>query len=120
MTLTRGIPLSAHGAIEVFAAPAVMAAPFVFDFGTAATVVSVVLGALLLTLALQVEGTRRSVPLHAHAGFDYVLATIAISAGLTVGAATGAWAESVFLVGIGIAQVALTASTRFTAPRNAY
>ena len=104
----------------MIAAPAVMAAPFVLGFGTAATVVTVALGALLLTLALQVEGPRRAVPLTAHAGFDYLLATIAISAGLTIAAATGAWAESAFLVGIGVAQVALTAATRFTAPRGAF
>ena len=120
MTLTRGIPLTAHGVIEVFAAPAVMVAPFVLGFGTAATVISVAIGVLLFTLALQVEGPRRSVPVTAHAGFDYALAAIAISAGLTIGAATGAWAESVFLVGIGVAQVALTSATRFTAPRSAY
>ena len=120
MKLTRGITLTAHGAIEMFAAPAVMVAPFVLGFSTAAAVASVALGALLLTIALQVEGARRAVPLHAHAGFDYALATIAISAGLTLAAVTGAWAESVFLVGIGVAQVTLTASTRFTAPRNAY
>jgi hypothetical protein len=120
MTLTRGIPLTAHGAIEMFAAPAVMAAPFIFGFSFAATVVSVVLGILLLTLALQVEGPRRSVPLSAHAGFDFGLAIIAVSAGLAIAVATGAWAEALFLVGIGIAQVALTASTRFIAPRDAY
>jgi len=120
MKLMRGITLSAHGAIEMFAAPAVMAAPFLLGFGTAATVISVAVGVLLLTLALQVEGPRRSVPITAHAGFDYALAVVAISAGLTIAAATGAWAESVFLVGIGVAQVALTASTRFTAPRAAY
>jgi hypothetical protein len=120
MTLTRGIPLTAHGAIEVFAAPAIMAAPFVFGFSSAATVISVAVGVLLLTIALQVEGPRRTVPLSAHAGFDYALAIVAVSAGLAIAAATGAWAEAVFLVGIGVAQVALTASTRFTAPRNAY
>jgi hypothetical protein len=120
MTLTRGIPLTAHGAIEALAAPAVMVAPFVLGFSAAATVVSVALGALLLTVALQVEGPRRTVPLSAHAGFDYALASIAVSAGLAIALATGAWAESVFLVGIGVAQVALTASTRFSAPRGAY
>ena len=120
MTLARGIPLTAHGAIEMLAAPAIMAAPFVFGFGAAATVITVTLGVLLMTIALQVEGPRRAVPLAAHAGFDYALAVVAVSAGLTIAIATGAWAESVFLVGIGIAQVALTASTRFTAPRGAY
>jgi hypothetical protein len=120
MLFGRGIPVTAHGAIEMFAAPAVMVAPFLLGFGVGATVISVGLGVLLLTIALQVEGPRRAVPLSAHAGFDYALAIVAISAGLTIGLATGAWAESVFLVGIGVAQVTLTASTRFTTPRSAY
>ena len=120
MTLTRGIPFSVHGAIEMFAAPAIMVVPFVLGFSAAATAISVALGALLLTIALQVDGPRRAVPLSAHAGFDYALAVVAISAGLTIAVATGALAESAFLVGIGVAQVALTASTRFTSPRNAY
>lgn len=120
MTLTRAISLPVHGAIEVFAAPAIMAAPFVLGFSLAATAISVALGVLLLTIALQLEGPRRAVPLSAHADFDYALAVIAISAGLAIAIATGAWAESGFLVGIGAAQVALTASTRFTAPLGAY
>lgn len=120
LTLTRGIPLSVHGAIEVFAAPAIMAAPFVLGFGQVATVVAVVIGVLLLTIALQIEGPRRAVPISAHAGFDYALALVAMSAGLAIAVANGAWAESVFLVGIGIAQVMLTASTRFTVARSAY
>ena len=120
MTTMRGIPLSAHGAIEMLAAPAVMVAPFVLGFGVAATVVCVALGVLLTTVALQVESPRRTVPISAHAGFDYALAVIAASAGLTIGLATGAWAESAFLVGLGAAQAALAASTRFTAPRSAY
>jgi hypothetical protein len=120
MTFRRGIPTSAHGAIEVIAAPAIMAAPFVFGFSALATAIAVGIGALLLTLALQLEGSRRAVPLSAHAGFDYALALVAVSAGLAIGIATGAWAESAFLVGIGIAQVMLTASTRFTLARSAY
>jgi hypothetical protein len=119
MTLTRGIPLSMHGAIEVFAAPAIMAAPFVLGFEPVATAIAVALGVLLLTLALQVEGPRRALPLSAHAGFDYALAIVAISAGFAVAIATGAWAESAFLVGVGAAQAALTASTRFSVARGA-
>jgi hypothetical protein len=119
MALPRGIPLTAHGAIETFAAPAIMVAPFVFGFSAAATGITVLIGALLLTIALQVEGPRRAVPLSAHPGFDYALAVIAVSAGLTLALATGAWAESVFLVGLGVAQVVLTASTRFTAAHGA-
>jgi hypothetical protein len=119
MTLTRGIPLSVHGAIEVFAAPAIMAAPFVLGFGQLATIVAVVFGALLLGLALQVESPRRTMPLSAHAGFEYMLAVLAIGTGIGLGIATNAVSEAVFLVGIGAAQVALTASTRFSAARSA-
>lgn len=119
MTLTRGIPLSLHGAIEVLAAPAIMATPFVLGFSQAATAIAVAIGVLVLTLALQLENPRRAVPLSAHAGFDYVLALTAMLAGLAVAIATGAMAESIFLVGIGAAQVALTASTRFSVVRSA-
>jgi hypothetical protein len=117
---TRTIPLSIHSAIEVIAAPAIMAAPFLLDYGQAATVVAVTLGALLLGLALQAEGPRRTVPLSAHAGFDYLLATAAAISGLVIGLATGEWYAAIFLVGVGAAQVALTASTRFSVARGAY
>ena len=115
MTLSRGIPLSAHGAIEVIAGPAIMVAPFVLGFGAVATVLTIVLGALVLTMSLQLEHPSRSLPLSAHAGFDYALAFTALFAGLGF-AVTGHGAESAFLVGIGVAQAALTASTRFSSP----
>ena len=114
----RAISLSIHSAIEVLAAPAIMAAPFVFGFGQAATVIAVTIGVLLLGLALQVEGPRRTVPLSAHAGFDYLLAASAAIGGLAVGLATDEWYAASFLVGVGAAQVALTASTRFSASRS--
>ena len=117
MTLFRNIPLSVHAGVETLAGPLVMAAPFVFGFGQAATVVSVIVGILLLSLALQIPGPKRSVSLSQHASFDYALATFATTAGAAVGIVTGAWAPAVFLVGIGAALVALTASTRFSVPR---
>jgi hypothetical protein len=116
---TRAIPLSVHGALEILAAPAIMVAPFILGFDQAATVITVALGALLLGLALQVEGPRRTVPLSAHAGFDYALALMALVGGLTVGLLTDEWVAGVFLVGLGVAEMALTAATRFTAPRGA-
>ena len=116
---TRALSVSAHGALEIVAAPAIMVAPFVLDFGQAATVISVTLGALLLGLALQLEAPRRSVPLSAHAGFDYGLAFVALISGLAVGLATDEWSAGIFLVGVGVALMALTSSTRFTAPRGA-
>ena len=114
---TKSISLPVHGALEMVAAPAIMAAPFLLGFGPAATVITVGLGALLLGLALQVEGSARSIPLSAHAGFDYVLAIVAMVAGLAVGLIADEQSAGILLVGIGVAMVALTASTRFSAPR---
>jgi hypothetical protein len=114
--MTRAIPLSIHGAIEVIAAPAIMAAPFVLDFGQAAAVVTVLFGVLLMGLALQVPGPRRSISLATHASFDYLLAGFGSIAGIAVALITGEWLAALFLVGVGVALVALAASTRFSAP----
>ena len=117
MRQLRTIPLSIHAGIETFLAPAIMAAPFLFGFGPAASVICVLVGALLLGLALQVPGPQRSVSISSHAALDYALATFAIAGGLAVGLLTGAWGATIFLVGIGAALVTLTASTRFSVPR---
>ncbi len=93
-----------------------MAAPFVFDFGQAAALTAFAVGALLLGLAIQAAGPTRTIPLSAHAGFDYALAIAAAFSGLVVGIAAGEWGAASFLVGVGVAQVALTAATRFSAP----
>jgi hypothetical protein len=119
MAVSRAIPLSAHAAIEMVAAPAVIAAPILLGFGEAATVVAFVIGALLLGFAVQAAGPGRTIPLSAHAGFDYLLAALAGISGLAIGIATGEWAQGVFLVGVGVALVALTASTRFSVPAGA-
>ncbi|HXE99107.1 MAG TPA: hypothetical protein VN458_02050 [Solirubrobacterales bacterium] len=119
MGVSRAIPLSAHAATEMVAAPAIIAAPLLLGFGQAATVLGFVIGALLLGLAVQAAGPGRTIPLSAHAGFDYVLAVVAGASGMAIGIATGEWAQGVFLVGIGVALVALTASTRFSVPAGA-
>jgi hypothetical protein len=117
VTASRHIPLSLHGALEAIAAPAIMAAPFALGLGVEATVIAVVLGAVLLGHALSLYGERRMIPLGAHAGFDYILAIAALLSGIGLGLATGEEAATVFLVGVGVAQIALTASTRFSASR---
>ena len=115
----RSVPLPIHTALEAIAAPAVMIAPFVLGFGFAASVISIAVGAVLLGLALQADGPGRAVPVSAHAGFDYVIAAVALAGGVAVGVTTGDWNEGIFLVGVGVAMIALTASTRFSAVRNA-
>jgi uncharacterized membrane protein len=117
--MSRVIPLSVHGAIETLVGPAIIAAPFVLGLGEVATVVGFVLGVFVLGLALQVPGPRRSIPLSAHAGFDYALAVVAVIAGVAIGIGTGEWAATAFLAGFGVIQVALTASTRFSVPAGA-
>lgn len=113
--LFRTVPLPVHGALETVAAPAIMFAPFALGLGEAATAVAMVLGATLLGLAVSLYGDgRRVVPLSAHAGFDYALALAAIVSGIAIGLATGELAATVFLVGVGAAQTALTARTRFS------
>ena len=119
MTLSRHIPLAIHAGIETLAAPLVMAAPFIFGFGGAATIACLTVGGLLLYLALQIPGPQRTVPLSDHAAFDYALAAFAALAGIVTGLVTGNWDPTILLVGIGAAQVALTASTRFSVPRSA-
>ena len=119
MTRSRSISLPVHGALETLAAPAIMVAPFFLGLGQAASVVAFAIGALLMGLSLQVLGPGRVVPVSAHAGFDYVLALTAIAAGLAIGLTGGQWNGAVFLVGVGAAQVALTASTRFSVPAGA-
>jgi predicted cation transporter len=115
MTANRSIPLSIHAGLEALLGPAIMVAPFVFGFSEAAAVISVVVGAILLGLALQVPGPQRSLPLSYHADFDYALASFALAAGAALGFIAGDWAAASFLVGIGAVLVMLTASTRFSA-----
>ena len=114
---SRKVSISIHGALEVIAAPAIMAAPFLLGFGRTATVLTVALGAVLLGLALQLEGPRRAIPLSAHADFDYALATVAVLGGLALGVFANEWASASFLTGIGAALATLAAATRFTSPR---
>ncbi len=121
MTAFRAIPLQVHGALEVLAAPLLLVAPFVLGFTAAAGAISFAVGVLLVGLALSLnsEGDRGSLPLSAHAGFDYILAATLILTGILVGIATQDQAATLFMVGFGSAHLALTTSTRFTRPHGA-
>jgi len=117
MTVFRSVPLTLHGALEVIAAPAIVAAPLALGLGEATSIVAFVIGVLLLGHALSIYGDGRR--LSAHAGFDYLLAIAAMVSGVAIGIATGEGAAGIFLVGVGVAQMVLTASTRFSVPRGA-
>jgi hypothetical protein len=112
---TRSISIPAHTLIEVLAAPVLMAAPFVLGFSTGLGAVTIVLGTLLMGLAISSATDQRTIPLSAHASFDYILAGVTIATGLMVGIATADPVATAFLVGFGAAHLALTASTRYSA-----
>jgi hypothetical protein len=116
---SRVIPHTTHAAVEIAGGAWVLVAPFVLGFGTAAILVSMLVGALLISLAVQVSEAGRRIPLGAHAGLDYALASFAAISGLAIGAVTGDWHATTFLIAVGFAQAALTASTRWSVPAGA-
>jgi uncharacterized membrane protein YedE/YeeE len=121
MTLNR-ISLPLHAALEVIAAPALIAAPFVIDFPVAGGIASFVLGVLLVGLALSavtIDPSRRTIPLSAHAAFDRLIAVATLLTGVGIALTGGFILATVFMAGFGIAHLALTASTRFSAPYGA-
>jgi hypothetical protein len=114
MTLFRAVPLAVHGVIEIVAATALIAAPFLLGFGPEAGAVSLALGTALMGLELSTHGDQRTIPLSAHVGFDYLIGTVAIAVGLALSAGSAPLVATVFLVGFGAVHMALTASTRFS------
>jgi hypothetical protein len=121
MSLFRAIPIHIHGALEVAAAPLLLIAPFVLGFGVVAGTLSFALGVFLIGLALTVDGhesDRGSLPLRAHASFDFVIAAITLALGIALGI-TGNAVAALFMVGFGTAHMALTASTRYSRPLGA-
>ena len=112
---SRAIPISAHSVIEIVGAPLLMAAPFVLGFGHLAGALTFALGAMLMGLAVSTTSDQRTIPLSAHASFDYAIAVATVVTGVLVGIAGGEPLATAFLVGFGVAHLVLTASTRFSA-----
>jgi hypothetical protein len=114
--MSRALPYNVHAAVEIVGGAAVMAAAVLLDLGLAATIVAMVFGAVAIAAAIEIGGPQRRVPLSAHASFDYLLAATTVVAGVAIGVTAGEPRAMVFLVGVGAAQVALTASTRWSVP----
>ena len=79
------IPVAAHTVIELLAAPLLMVAPFVLGFGLLSGAITLALGMLMMSLAISAASEQRTIPLSAHVGFDYAIATVTIFTGLAVG-----------------------------------
>lgn len=112
--MSRAIPLSVHGVIEIVSAAALIAAPFVLAFGTVTGAASLALGVTLMGLALSTHTDTRTLPLSAHVAFDYLLGSLMLIAGVVLGIGSGEAIATAFLAGFGAAHLALTASTRFS------
>jgi len=112
MTLTRLISLPTHGALELLAGMAILAAPFVLGFAGAATVIAVCLGALVVGLALAAATDDRGLPVMAHAAFDWALALALFAAALLV-AWDGDKAAGIVFGAAAATQLLLVATTRY-------
>ncbi|MEA2273842.1 MAG: hypothetical protein QOI98_2550 [Solirubrobacteraceae bacterium] len=103
-----------HAALEMLLGLATMVAPFVLDLGPAAAILGVVLGALLVGMALSLVVDEGSLPLAAHHAFDYGLMFGLLGAAIVVGLA-GDRTGTALLAGVGLSQLALNVTTRYSA-----
>jgi hypothetical protein len=115
--LPRGsVPLTVHGLIEYGAGVLSITAPFLFSFETdLATVVSILIGAAVLVLAVVTAaptGLVRSLPLDSHIVLDYVLAVVLIASPFVFGFTDDGPALAYFLI-LGVAHLLMTVLTRF-------
>lgn len=115
MILSRPLTLHTHNAILIAASPLLMVVPFVLSADAGLGFLTFFIGALLLGIALTSTSPRRAVPLSAHRGLELSLGISLILVGILGAVIDGASAVTIFLVGFGAAQIALTAVTRFTA-----
>jgi hypothetical protein len=111
MTVIRPLSLPLHGAVELLFGVLALVAPFALGFGPAGVLVSGLVGVLAIGLALDATQPRA---VAAHQGFDYGLAFGAVAVSLPL-ALAGEGTAAVFLGGIGLAQLALNAGTRYSA-----
>jgi hypothetical protein len=119
--IRRGsVPLFVHGLLEYAEGVLFIAAPFIFNFSdkAAPTVLSILIGAGLLVLAVVTEartGLVRSLPLASHIVIDYALALFLIVSPFVFGFSDENGPLAFFLV-IGVAHLLLTVTTRFHKP----
>jgi hypothetical protein len=111
MTALRPISLPLHGAFELLLGMLALVAPFALGFTLPAAVVSLLIGVLVVGLAL--DAAQQPAQVSAHQAFDYGIAFAAVLIAVPL-AATGDVAAALFLGGLGLAQLALDAVTRYS------
>ena len=116
MTAMRLIPLSLHSAFQMAFGMATMASPFVLPFGTAATLIAVIVGAVLVGVALaSVTDERGHIAVHVstvHAA-DYGIA-IGLFGAAAIVAADGDQVAGMAFAVLAALQLALNLTTRYS------
>jgi hypothetical protein len=110
------IPVFAHGVVEYLAAVLLIAAPFLFAFDSGtATAVSITGGVLVLIVtscSALPTGIVKSIPVHAHAVMDYLVAGLLIASPFLFGFNDDGGATAFFIV-LGVVHLLITIATRF-------
>ena len=116
LTAIRLIPLPIHAALRMATGLLTMAAPFVFGLTAAATLVGVVLGAVVAGVAMASvvdERGRTALPVSTIHAFDYGAVLGTFGAAVVLGAAGDALAAIVF-ASIALVQLAGNLTTRYS------
>jgi hypothetical protein len=114
----RLISIDVHGAVEVMLGAALISLPFVLGLGAAPVAFSIAIGALVLGLALTATepGARGSIPLSAHAAYDWGLGVGLVGAGLGFGVIYG-FGVLAFFMTAGMLELLLVSATRYAPSR---
>jgi hypothetical protein len=107
-----------HGAIELLVGVALICLPFLVGLVPGATFASIVIGVILVGLALGAAepGGRASVPLTAHAVYDWGLGMALVGAGIAFGIVQG-YLALVFFFAAGAIELGLVAATSYSVRR---
>lgn len=112
MTVIRPISLPLHGAFELLIGVLALVAPFALGFGLAGSVVSILIGVCIVGLAL--DAAQESARVSAHQAFDYGIAFAAVLVAVPL-AIVGDAVAALSLGALGLAQLALDGTTRYSA-----
>ena len=112
----RPVNIDIHNALVLATAPLMMVVPYLLTFNPAVGLMSFLLGALLMGVALAGSTDEVVVASSAIAGFDWTLGLTILGIGVASGVFGNQPVATIFMVGFGAAHLALTAVTRYGAP----
>ena len=104
-----------HAAIELAIAGCLILLPYAAGLSAPAVMVGIAAGGLLAGLAISGSASqgRGTIPLSAHAVYDWAIATGLVCAGIVLGFVSGPAALIIFFAA-GAAELALSASTTYS------